>query len=55
MQWVIKHGRLATEESYGKYLAQVKRLKKPHQTILGVNLSCSALPIDVQIVKNSFY
>ena len=24
MQWVIKHGGLATEESYGKYLAQVK-------------------------------
>ena len=23
MQWIIKHGGLATEESYGKYLAQV--------------------------------
>lgn len=31
MQWVIKHGGLATEESYGRYLAQVKRKKtKPN-------------------------
>ena len=28
MQWVIKHGGLATEESYGRYLAQVKRQKE---------------------------
>lgn len=28
MQWVIKHGGLATEESYGRYLAQVKRKSK---------------------------
>ena len=29
MQWVIKHGGLATEESYGRYLAQVNLKIKP--------------------------
>ena len=29
MQWVIKHGGLATEESYGRYLAQVTLKIKP--------------------------
>ena len=32
MQWVIKHGGLATEESYGRYLAQVKQ--KPNRAFI---------------------
>lgn len=28
MQWIQKHGGVATSESYGKYLAQVKSVLK---------------------------
>lgn len=35
MQWVIKHGGLATEESYGRYLAQVKRTQEQNRRLEG--------------------
>ena len=34
MQWVIKHGGLATEESYGRYLAQVYKETEPNRAFV---------------------
>ena len=43
MQWVIKHGGLATEESYGRYLAQVKRLCQTFGLGLGKGLGTNCM------------
>ena len=49
MQWVIKHGGLATEESYGRYLAQVTLKIKPSF------LSKLFLFIDIELFYASFW